>query len=59
MGMWSYEGLDKNGKKIKGKLQANNAKEARKLLRVQGVRPKKVIPPSPIGSHPFTFPILI
>lgn len=46
MPTYKWEGLDKNGKRAKGQLVAGDEKQCRKLLRAQGVRPKKVIPPS-------------
>lgn len=46
MGMWSWEGLDKNGRRTSGKIEATSEKEARKLLRAQGARIKKITPPS-------------
>ena len=46
MGMFKYEAVDKNGKKISGQIEATSEREVRKLLRVQGVRVKKIIPPS-------------
>ncbi len=46
MGKWRWEGLDKNGKKAAGVLDASSEKEARKLLRAQGLRAKTLTPPS-------------
>lgn len=46
MGMWTWEGLDKNGKRARGQINASNEKEVRKSLRAQGVRPKVIQPPS-------------
>lgn len=46
MGMWKWEGLDKNGKKSRGEIQAKTEKEARKALRGEGIRAKKLTPPS-------------
>ncbi len=46
MGVWKWEGLDKSGKKTRGELQAKTEREVRKLLRAEGIRIKKVIPPS-------------
>ena len=46
MGKWRWEGLDKNGKKATGALDASSEKEARKLLRAQGLRVKTLTPPS-------------
>jgi type IV pilus assembly protein PilC len=46
MGTFKWEGLDKKGKRAHGHVIARNEKEARKILRSQGVRPKKLTPPS-------------
>ncbi len=46
MGSWKYEGFTRDGKKESGAIQATNEREARKLLRIKGVRPKKLTPPS-------------
>lgn len=46
MGNWKWEGLDRNGKRTSGQVDAPNEKEARKLIRGMGARPKKITPPS-------------
>lgn len=46
MGMYKYEGVDVNGKKVTGQIDATSEKEVRKLMRAQSVRVKKIIPPS-------------
>jgi type IV pilus assembly protein PilC len=46
MGKFTYEALDGKGKKSVGVIEADNEKEARKILRGQGLRVKKIIPPS-------------
>ncbi len=46
MGTWRYEGLNKDGKSEAGALQAATEREARKILRAKGIRPKKLNPPS-------------
>ena len=46
MGMWKWEGLDKSGKKTRGELQAKTEREVRKTLRAEGIRIKKISPPS-------------
>ena len=46
MGTYKWEGLDKKGKRASGHVVAKSEKEARKILRAQGVRPKKLNPPS-------------
>lgn len=46
MANYSWEGLNKDGKRDSGKVEASSEREARRILRTQGVRPKKIIPPS-------------
>lgn len=46
MGNWRWQGLDKNGKRSQGVIDASNEKEVRVVLRGQGIRPTKVQPPS-------------
>lgn len=46
MANYKYEGVDVNGKKINGQVDAISEKEVRKITRAQGVRVKKIIPPS-------------
>lgn len=46
MAIYKYEAVDPNGKKILGQIEAASEREVRKALRVQGVRVKKIIPPS-------------
>lgn len=46
MGKFTYEALDGKGKKSVGVIEADNEKDARKILRGQGLRVKKIIPPS-------------
>ncbi len=46
MGIFKYEGVDANGKKVIGQMDASNEKEVRKALRGQNVRVKKIIPPT-------------
>lgn len=46
MGQWKWEGVDEKGKRLSGKIDASSQKDVRKLLRLQGVRPKKIIAPS-------------
>ncbi|MFG1500516.1 type II secretion system F family protein [Halobacteriovorax sp. XZX-3] len=46
MPIYKWEGLDKNGKKTNGQIQANDEKDAKKRLRAQGNRVRKIIPPS-------------
>jgi len=44
--MYKYEGVDVNGKKVIGQVDATSEKEVRKIMRAQSVRVKKIIPPS-------------
>lgn len=46
MGLYKYEGFDSKGKKTLGQVEANTEKEARKALRTQGIRAKKIKAPS-------------
>lgn len=46
MGKWKWEGVGKDGKRARGQIDANSQREARKLLRAQGIRPKRIIAPS-------------
>ena len=46
MGKWKYDGLDKAGKRVRGAIDAGSQREARKLLRGQGIRPKRLTAPS-------------
>lgn len=44
MSQFSYEGVDREGKSIKGILKADSEGEVRMSLRSQGVRPRKISP---------------
>ncbi len=46
MGMFKYEAVDANGKKVLGQIDAASEREVRKALRLQGVRVKKITPPT-------------
>lgn len=46
MGIYKYEGVDNNGKKVLGQVDAGSEKEVRKILRAQSVRVKKITPPT-------------
>lgn len=46
MAKYKYEGTDKENKPIEGAVEASNEKEAKKLLRVQGIKVKKLTPPT-------------
>lgn len=44
--MFKYEAVDANGKKVLGQIDAASEREVRKALRLQGVRVKKITPPT-------------
>ncbi|MGZ3788354.1 MAG: type II secretion system F family protein [Bacteriovorax sp.] len=44
--MFKYEAVDSSGKKVLGQIEAASEKEVRRALRIQGVRVKKIMPPS-------------
>lgn len=46
MGKWKWEGLGKDGKNARGEIDASSQREARKLLRLQGIRAKRIMAPS-------------
>jgi len=46
MAKWKWEGLGKDGKNSKGEIDASSQREARKLLRLQGIRAKRISAPS-------------
>lgn len=46
MGIYKYEGVDANNKKVLGQMDAASEKEVRKILRAQSIRVKKIIPPT-------------
>lgn len=46
MANYTWEGLNKDGKRDSGKVEASSEREARRILRTQGVKPKKISPPS-------------
>jgi type IV pilus assembly protein PilC len=46
MANYKYEGVDVNGKKVVGQVDAASEKEVRKILRAQSIRVKKIIPPT-------------
>lgn len=46
MGIFKYEGVDTNGKKVVGQIEAASEKEVRKSLRNQNIRTKKIIAPT-------------
>ena len=46
MANYKYEGVDANGKKAIGQVDATSEKEVRKILRAQNIRVKKIIPPT-------------
>jgi type IV pilus assembly protein PilC len=46
MGIYKYEGVDTNGKKVIGQIDATSEKDVRKALRAQMIRVKKIVPPT-------------
>lgn len=46
MGIYKYEGVDTNGKKVTGQIDATSEKDVRKALRAQTIRVKKIVPPT-------------
>jgi type IV pilus assembly protein PilC len=46
MAVWKYEALDKTGKIVAGKIEAENQNDVRKNLRAEGLRPKSIKSPS-------------
>ncbi|MEA9354668.1 type II secretion system F family protein [Bacteriovorax sp. PP10] len=46
MGIYKYEGVDTNGKKVTGQVDAASEKDVRKVLRAQTIRVKKIVPPT-------------
>jgi type IV pilus assembly protein PilC len=46
MGKYKYTGMREDGKRIEGDIDADSLKEAKKLLRRQGIRPSRIIAPS-------------
>ncbi len=46
MGIYKYEGVDSNNKKVIGQMDAVSEKEVRKAMRAQSIRVKKIIPPT-------------
>lgn len=48
MPKFKYKGIREDGKKIESEIDAESLKEAKKLLRRQGIRPSRVDAPSPL-----------
>lgn len=46
MGIYKYEGVDADNKKVMGQMEAASEKEVRKMTRAQNIRIKKITPPS-------------
>lgn len=46
MSMYKWIGVDADGNKASGKIDARSPKEVKRLLRSQGIRPRRVIAPS-------------
>ena len=46
MGKYKYFGIKDDGKKVEGEIDADSLRDAKKLLRRQGIRPSRMIAPS-------------
>lgn len=46
MGIWTWQGIAKSGKRESGTVEAKTDKEARALIRAKGVKVKVLNPPS-------------
>jgi type IV pilus assembly protein PilC len=46
--MYKYEGVTLEGRKVKGEVEADNLREAKRDIRKKGVRVKKLIAPNPL-----------
>lgn len=46
MGKFKYVGMREDGKRVESDIDADSMREAKKLLRRQGIRPSRIIPPS-------------
>ena len=46
IGKYKYTGINSDGKKVEGELEAKDLRNAKKLLRRQGIRPRKIIEPT-------------
>lgn len=47
VGKYKYEGVNAEGRKVQGELDAKDERHLKRLLRRQGIRTKKVVAPSP------------
>ena len=48
---FDYQGVDKTGKKVTGRIEASNEGEMRVLLRSQGVRPTRISTPGNLSQE--------
>lgn len=48
MPKFKFTGMREDGKRIESEIEAESLKEVKKLLRRQGIRPSRIIPPSPL-----------
>ena len=48
VGKYKYEGVSAEGRKVQGEVEAKDERHAKRLLRRQGVRTKKLIAPNPL-----------
>jgi type IV pilus assembly protein PilC len=47
VGKYKYEGVNAEGRKVQGEMDAKDERNVKRLLRRQGIRAKKIIAPSP------------
>ena len=47
-GKFKYEGVSAEGRKVQGEIEAKDDRHAKRLLRRQGIRARKVIAPNPL-----------
>lgn len=48
VGKYKYEGVSAEGRKVQGEIEAKDERHAKRLLRRQGIRAKKMIAPNPL-----------
>ena len=47
-GMFKYQGINAEGKKVEGEIEGKDVRHVKRVLRRQGIRAKKVIAPNPL-----------
>ena len=48
VGKYKYEGVSSDGRKVQGEIEAKDDRHAKRLLRRQGIRAKKLTAPNPL-----------